>query len=402
MQRILETIPFTAARMLLTLFAIAFLAVGAQAQTDFADPPKKSSSTKFSKSRKADVKVVQNKANAKNKGKTTRKAARQVEETPTASFYQTEEEATELQDMNDYQLEVKAAAGSTEAQYLLGYRCVFSESVTDLMKGMGWLEKSAKGDHSYAQSLLGYCYYCLDNQEKAGKYYKMSADNNNPIGQYYLGLACANGDCGQTQDFAKALSLYALSGKQGFPEAQYAVGFYLFVGLGTERNISLAERWMRVAADNDNEQAQQFIKNVPFTVAASDELIKRIANEAAVTPTGVAINRQFASDYFLTKLVSVDINATETVFYWQGTSRSDNVFINSDKNTYICVDGSSARYTIKEVRGITMAPETTSFRSAGTTFRFAEVFPAINANAQMLEYHDESGIDIKDIDVRKK
>lgn len=279
MNMTLKSFATVAARTVLA-FIMVMLSAGVQAQTDFDDPPKKSSTSRFSKSRKADVKVVQKKADAKNKGKTARKTTRQAKETPTVSFYQTEDEATELQDMNDYQLEVKAATGSTEAQYLLGYRCVFSESVTDLLKGMGWLEKSAKANHSYAQSLLGYCYYCLDNQAMAGKYYKMSADNNNPIGQYYLGLAYANGDCGLTQSYSRALRLYALSGRQGLPEAQYAVGFYLFVGLGTNRDISLAERWMRVAADNDNEQAQQFIRNVPFTVAASDELIKRIADNS--------------------------------------------------------------------------------------------------------------------------
>lgn len=402
MKRISSIFRSAVARMAVLLVLIALFSLSAQAQNDFSDPPTKSSS-KFVKSKKADVKVVQNKANAKNKGKeTTRKTVKQKEEMPTATFYQVEDEPTELKDMNDYQLEVKAAKGNTDAQYLLGYRWVFSESVTDLFKGMGWLGKAADSNHSYAQSLLGYCYDCLDEDETAVKYYKMSADNNNPIGQYYMGLVYANGAGGYEVNFEKAFHMYVLSGKQGCPDAQYAVGFYLFLGLGVERDVNLAEQWIRAAAQNDCEQAKEFIENIPFTEEASDATRQRIIDEAKVTPTGTTVNRTFTSDSFRLTLVSVEMTANETVLYWKAQSRTNNCSINANSNTYICVDGSTKRYTITDVRGIPMTPRKETLGEAGTIINYAEVFPPINSDAWLLEYHNESGINIDDINVRKK
>lgn len=402
MERISSLFHHIVARTLVLLATIATYSLGAQAQKDFNDPPSKTGS-KFVKSKKADVKVVQNKANAKTKGKTQKsKTVKQKEEMPTATFYQVEEEPTDLQNMNDYQLEVKAAKGNTDAQYLLGYRWVFAESVTDLFKGMGWLEKAADSNHSYAQVLLGYCYDCLDEDEAAVKYYKMSADNNNPLGQYYMGLVYANGAGGYAVDFEKAFHMYVLSGKQGYPDAQYAVGLYLFLGLGVDRDVKLAEQWIRTAAQNDCEQAQQFIQNNPFTEEASDALRQRIVENAKVTPKGTAVNRTFTTDYFRLTLVSVEMNANETVFYWKAQSRAANCYINADRNTYICFDGSTRRYIITNVRGISMAPQKTTLGEAGTIINYAEVFPAISSDAWLLEYHNESGVDIDDIDVRKK
>ena len=50
--------------------------------------------------------------------------------------------------------------------------------------------------------------------------------------------------------------------KQGNPEAQYAVGYMYFYGLGTKQNMREAANWMQKAADSGQPQAQLALKQL--------------------------------------------------------------------------------------------------------------------------------------------
>jgi TPR repeat protein len=173
-------------------------------------------------------------------------------------------EAKKLQELNDYQLEIQAVRGNIDAQYLIGERWVFSDSETDMAKGMGWLEKAANAEDSNAQALLGYCFYCMDEAQLAGKWYQAAARQGNAVGQYLLGCALANGECGLEQNMTEAATWFALSARQGLPDAQYAVGLHLYYGLGVEKNIDWARKWMKLAANNGYDDARKFIDSHKF------------------------------------------------------------------------------------------------------------------------------------------
>lgn len=183
------------------------------------------------------------------------------------TYYKADDSSSDLhqlQELNDYLLEIQAVRGNVDAQYLIGERWVFSDSENELAKGLGWLEKAATAEHAGAQALLGYCLYCMDEPLMAGKWYVAAARQGNAIGQYLLGCALANGECGQEQNMSEAASWFALSARQGLPDAQFAVGLHLYYGLGVERNTAWAKKWMQMAAANGYEDARKFMEEHSF------------------------------------------------------------------------------------------------------------------------------------------
>ena len=190
-----------------------------------------------------------------------------IKRTVDYAYYKADDNSSDthkLQELNDYQLEIQAVKGNIDAQYLIGERWVFSDSEADLAKGMGWLEIAAEAEDANAQSLLGYCYYCMDEHQLAGKWYQASARQGNAVGQYLLGCALANGECGMTRSFSEAATWFALSARQGLPDAQYAVGLHLYYGLGVEKNLDWARKWIKLAANNGYDDAKAFLKEHSF------------------------------------------------------------------------------------------------------------------------------------------
>ena len=59
-----------------------------------------------------------------------------------------------FEQMNDYELELKASSGSADAQYALGRRWVQRGDSVSVVKGVNWLKLAAANGHRQAQSLL--------------------------------------------------------------------------------------------------------------------------------------------------------------------------------------------------------------------------------------------------------
>lgn len=81
------------------------------------------------------------------------------------------------------------------------------------------------------------------DKEAAQKWLKLSADQNNPYGAYYLGRLMAD------RDYNKAPKLYKIAADQGLPQAQYFYAKTLKDGRGIPQDRLNAYIWYTIAAD---------------------------------------------------------------------------------------------------------------------------------------------------------
>jgi TPR repeat protein len=77
----------------------------------------------------------------------------------------------------------------------------------------------------------------------AQKWFKLSADQNNAFGAYYLGRLMAD------KDATKAPKLYKIAADQGLPQAQYFYAKALKDGRGIAQDRFTAYIWYSIAAD---------------------------------------------------------------------------------------------------------------------------------------------------------
>ena len=77
----------------------------------------------------------------------------------------------------------------------------------------------------------------------AQKWLKLSADQNNAFGAYYLGRLMAD------RDYARAPKLYKIAADQGLPQAQYFYAKALKDGRGIPQDRFTAYIWYTIAAD---------------------------------------------------------------------------------------------------------------------------------------------------------
>ena len=79
--------------------------------------------------------------------------------------------------------------------------------------------------------------------DAAQKWLKVSADQNNAFGAYYLGRLMAD------RDYTKAPKLYKIAADQGLPQAQYFYAKTLKDGRGVPQDRITAYVWYSIAAD---------------------------------------------------------------------------------------------------------------------------------------------------------
>jgi uncharacterized protein len=79
--------------------------------------------------------------------------------------------------------------------------------------------------------------------DTAQKWLKLSADQNNAYGAYYLGRLMAD------RDYTKAPALYKIAADQGLPQAQYFYAKTLKDGRGIVQDRSTAYVWYTIASD---------------------------------------------------------------------------------------------------------------------------------------------------------
>jgi len=141
-----------------------------------------------------------------------------------------------------------ADLGFGPAQVALAYYYETGTVVT------GSQSQAIDGDRSGAQErgpragwLVGRQYFLGNgvprDPDAAQKWLKLSADQNNAFGAYYLGRLMAD------RDFTKAPKLYKIAADQGLPQAQYFYAKTLKDGRGVPQDRFTAYIWYTIAAD---------------------------------------------------------------------------------------------------------------------------------------------------------
>jgi TPR repeat protein len=138
--------------------------------------------------------------------------------------------------------------GFGPAQVALGY--YYEMGIVPGNQGQPSLDlykKAAQRGDPLAAWMLGRRYYLgigvPQDQEAAKKWFKISVDQKNAYGAYYLGRALAE------TDPAKALGNFKFAAEQGLPQAQYFYGKALKDGTGGAADKFNAYVWLLIAAD---------------------------------------------------------------------------------------------------------------------------------------------------------
>jgi hypothetical protein len=131
-----------------------------------------------------------------------------------------------------------------------------SRSVFDRQKKL-----AEKGDAD-AQETLGDFYYVGDVGEggaqdfaEAVKWYRKSADQNNLIAQYNLGM-CYEFGFGVAKDENEAVNWYRKAAEQGYFKAQEELGYDYDNGMGVAKDEVESYKWSSLAASQDDNFAK--------------------------------------------------------------------------------------------------------------------------------------------------
>ncbi|MBJ6725481.1 tetratricopeptide repeat protein [Geomesophilobacter sediminis] len=136
----------------------------------------------------------------------------------------------------------------------------------DGMEVAGIEQKAREGDAD-AQSKLGVMYASgigmKQDKQEALKWYRKSAEQGNPLGEWNLAFMYVKGEGGLKTDYTEARRLFKRAAEAGLANAQYDLGIMLLDGLGGESDRAEAERWFRRAADQGNREARKILKEFP-------------------------------------------------------------------------------------------------------------------------------------------
>ena len=118
--------------------------------------------------------------------------------------------------------------------------------------------RAEKGD-AMAQNLVGEIYgagrWVTADPSEALKWYRRSAKNGHPPGQYNLAVALENGE-GTPVDLPEALHWYKKAAGHGFTPAEYNLGLMLLRGQAGKPDAKGGARWIRKAAEGNDRLAQ--------------------------------------------------------------------------------------------------------------------------------------------------
>jgi TPR repeat protein len=180
-----------------------------------------------------------------------------------------------------------AVGGEADAQFKLGWLYESGNGMTqDYAQAATWFSKAADQGMVDAQFSLGVFYEygkgVPQDYTQAAVYYRKAADQGDADAQRSLGDAYAKGE-GVARDIAQALAWYLRAADQGNTNAQVELGkLYYYGGLwelndtnaqsltdlhmtftdgggGFAKNYSLAALWFRKAAEQGNEDAQDWL-----------------------------------------------------------------------------------------------------------------------------------------------
>lgn len=131
------------------------------------------------------------------------------------------------------------------------------------------LQQAAEQGDAAAQAELGKFYIEEKQGERAWPLLKASAKKKNPEGLYALGFCYETGQCGEAQNYKKAVSYYKKAFKKKSPEGTYRLAVLTHDGQGTKANLKKALSYMHKAADLGSLSAVYFLASA-YTLGQTD------------------------------------------------------------------------------------------------------------------------------------
>lgn len=155
-----------------------------------------------------------------------------------------------------------ADAGDLVGQSEMGWRlCRGIGCDVNMAEGVSWHQRTAIAGRAYDQGILAYSYLygqlSLDqNFDEAVKWARLSATQNEDLGQFVLGICYYHG-CGVGKDIAKACLWLTKAAEQGNVRAQAKLAEHYYNPEDEKnRDLLLAGRWASQAADAGHSVAQ--------------------------------------------------------------------------------------------------------------------------------------------------
>ena len=124
----------------------------------------------------------------------------------------------------------------------------------DIQKSIKYLEFSAQRGNSKASYQLGECYFKQKSFDDAARWFKSSADSNNPEAQRRMAVLHMTGK-GVEKSESKSFEYFLKAAKNGVDFCQYKVACCYKDGKGTIQNDEDAFVWFKKAADNGSQEA---------------------------------------------------------------------------------------------------------------------------------------------------
>ena len=125
------------------------------------------------------------------------------------------------------------------------------------------LHRAEHGDPR-AGSELARCYELGDGVEQndslAVKWYRLAAEAGEVMSQLDLGVCYYNGDCGLDVDYREAVKWFVKAAEQGNAKGQYLTGRCYGHGKGVKQSDEEAFKWLRLAARQGYEPAQELLR----------------------------------------------------------------------------------------------------------------------------------------------
>lgn len=164
-------------------------------------------------------------------------------------------------------LRERAEAGDPQAQVDLGIAYTTGNGVPkNFSEAVKWFRKSAQQNNAIAQYNLGVAYAqglggVHRSAAEACKWYRSSAEQNYAEAEYNLGCAYLNGQ-GMRKNGAEAFGWFVKAAQQNIHDAQGNLAYCYMNGIGVQRDDIQAYKWAALAAQGGNQNARGYISTL--------------------------------------------------------------------------------------------------------------------------------------------
>lgn len=166
-----------------------------------------------------------------------------------------------------FQYHLKAAEqGDPDSQYQVGWMYENGEGTAEENEELAerWYFKAAEQDHAGGQFALSTLYDEKEDKKTSFEWCLKAATQGHISAMYNTGYNYKRG-YGVEKNINVAFEYYSKAAKKGDADAQYIIGRENYVGkqdLALVKNRTVGLKWLRRSAEQDFEEAQEFLANL--------------------------------------------------------------------------------------------------------------------------------------------